>query len=283
MRPSQKSDAADPSSLVQSSPDFGSGTSTGERLGPVRERVGYAALVNTGPKEFHGMGPDPVPATFLSMEPSPKWSMSQINERCLKCDRSWNRDSDSPAHACPGCGARDWNQEYHLNQHLGARNDYYIVEERVGEGHLMTLMLQGSWNPDASATAPLCHRLKEDYRRRKNDLGVKDGRELVITFDRAPNGPNAGRWILADIRRRPPPPPNTDPDCRRHKWAVRAARESIDINGAADRIFCTCGPKCEVCTLAGLFVQDRRDPAGDGTRYWTDLQHSVSRSLGLIA
>ena len=56
----------------------------------------------------------------------------------------------------------------------------------------MTLMLQGSWNPDASATAPLCHRLKEDYQPRKNDLGVKDGRELVITFDRAPNGPNKG-------------------------------------------------------------------------------------------
>ena len=156
--------------------------------------------------------PPLIMATFLFTSSFPKWSMVQEKDWCLKCDKSWSRNSDSPDRGCPGCGARDWNQEYSLEQHVGARNDYNVVEERVGEGHLMTLMLQGTWNPAASAMAPLCHRLKEDYRHRKNDLGVKDGRELVVTFDRATSGPNAGRWIFADIRRRPPPTPNTDPD-----------------------------------------------------------------------
>ena len=71
----------------------------------------------------------------------------------------------------------------------GARNEYYVFGERISEnGLLMTLDLRGAWNRSSAAQAPLCHRLKSYYRHAKGDLGVRDGRELMVKFDRSGDG-----------------------------------------------------------------------------------------------
>lgn len=203
----------------------------------------------------------------------------------MKCGQGWTRDLSSPRRPCTGCGAVDWDQEYALENYVGARNEYYVVGERVGEGHLMTLELVGTWNRNATASVPLCHRLKDDYRHRKSDLHATHGRELVIAFDRIPGDPQS-RWglnlrpLTAFENRRE----RTDV-CRRHQWAIRAVRESYDINGAADKIHCACPsePSCEVCTVAAQFAEDRRRPGSDGTGHWADLQNAVMRDLGRLA
>jgi hypothetical protein len=205
--------------------------------------------------------------------------------KCLRCGVGWKGDPAKQAPTCPGCGSPEWSKEYDLENYVGARNEYFVVGERVGEGHLMTLEVSGTWNRAANAAVPLCHRLKEDYRHRKGDLAAHEGRELVVSFDRRP-GDSAGRWEIT-VRRRTPQEMRKEltDACERHRWAIRAVRESYAINNAADRIHCACPtePACEVCAVAGKFAEDRRRPGSDGTRYWADLQHAVGRDLGLLA
>jgi hypothetical protein len=206
--------------------------------------------------------------------------------RCLKCDKTWPRNSDTASEPCPGCGDSEWAEEYDLEKTLGARNEYYVSGERINDtGLLMTLELRGSWNRDATAQAPLCHRLKSYYRHAKGDLGVKDGRELMVSFDRLP-GDSGGRWGMRVRRQEPWEARRLITDrCRRHQWAIGVHLGGTSPNGFANREHCSCPPEpaCEVCTMAAKFAEDRRRPGSDGTRYWTDLQHAVMRDLGKMA
>ena len=64
--------------------------------------------------------------------------------RCLKCDKTWTRNSDAASEPCPGCGDSEWAKGYDLEKNLGARNDYYISGERINDnGLLMTLDSEG--------------------------------------------------------------------------------------------------------------------------------------------
>lgn len=212
--------------------------------------------------------------------------MPSPTSRCLKCDKSWNGPPASGTEPCPGCGEREWDQEYDLSKTLGARNDYYVSAERISEnGLLLTLELRGSWNRDTVHQAPLCHRLKSYYRHAKGDLSVQDGRELMVVFDKISGDPQ-GRWGMRIRRQEPWEARRLVTDrCRRHQWAIRASRDSYDVNAFGDQIHCTCppAPECEVCTVAARFAADRRRPGSDGARYWTDLDHAVKRDLGLMA
>lgn len=212
--------------------------------------------------------------------------MPPMQVRCRKCDKQWTRDDGLPPEACPGCGDGEWDREYGLENYLGARNDYYVAGEEISaSGLLMTLELRGSWNRGATARAPLCHRLKSYYRHAKADLGVKDGRELMVSFDRSADGPNQP-WTMRIRRQEPWEARRLVTDrCRRHQWAIGVYQNSLNINAHADRDHCSCpsDPPCEVCVIGSKFAEDRRRPGSDGTRYWTDLQHAVMRDLGLMA
>lgn len=212
--------------------------------------------------------------------------MPGANGKCLKCDKGWTRSPDGPMEPCPRCGDLEWDREYELQNHLGARNDYYVTGERISEnGLLMTLELSGSWNRDVTAQAPLCHRLKSYYRHAKNDLGSKDGQGLMVSFDRLPGDPD-GRWGMRIRQQEPWEARRLITDrCRRHRWAIGVYLSSTGINNSADREHCSCPsePPCEVCVVAAMFAEDRRRPGSDGTRYWTDLQHAVMRDLGRMA
>jgi hypothetical protein len=212
--------------------------------------------------------------------------MPLVSARCLKCDKTWTRNSDAASEPCQSCRDPEWAEEYDLEKNLGARSDYYISGERINDnGLLMTLELRGSWNRDATAQAPLCHRLKSYYRHAKGDLGVKDGRELMVSFDRLP-GDSARRWGMRIRRQEPWEARRLITDrCRRHQWAIGVHLGGTSPNGFADREHCSCPsePACEVCVVAAKFAEDRRRQGSDGTRYWTDLQHAVMRDLGKMA
>jgi hypothetical protein len=212
--------------------------------------------------------------------------MPGASAKCLKCDRACTRNPAAPIEPCPGCGDREWDREYDLTQHLGPGNEYYIVGERISEnGLLMSLELLSALNRNATAQAPLCHRLKSYYRHAKNDLGSRDGHGLMVSLDLLPGDPE-GRWGIRirqqtgwEARRLV-----TD-RCRRHQWAVGVVRQSDDINASGDLVHCTCpaDPACEVCTLAAKYSLERRTQPQYGARYWTPLQHAVMRDLGLMA
>lgn len=120
-----------------------------------------------------------------------------IVEHCLRCGKSWSREPQHQRHACPGCGDSHWDSEPTLDN-LGKGTEYAIVRERSGRGLILTLELQWTQNEKNNANAVLSHRLKARYRHMKGDLGVKDGRECVIVFDRMTDD----RWDIVDLRRK---------------------------------------------------------------------------------
>lgn len=205
---------------------------------------------------------------------------------CLRCGKGFEVREGSTTEPCPGCGTRDPRAEADLGTGVGRRGEYRILEERQGPGNVMTLMLVGTWNPQATAAVELNHRLLSDYRHMKGNLNLADGRDGVITFDVAAEGDLKGKWVISNLRRRTVREVRAEQTakCRRHTWAVRASRESFDVNGPANKMHCSCPPPpCEVCRLATLFAIDRRRPGSDGTKYWADLQHAVLRDIGWLA
>lgn len=204
-----------------------------------------------------------------------------IHEKCVMCDKGWSRRPDQPRHPCPRCGEVAWDTEPELSANVGQGMNYRIAEVETDPHLVMSLGLVWIENRANMARVRLPHSLKETYRHAVKDHGWKDGIGLIIRFEKA-----AGRWGFA---LRPPTVPEarrerTD-QCRRHQWAVRVHLESYDMNAAADRMHCTCpaDPPSEVCQIAAAFAEDRRMPGSEGTRYWTELQHSVMRDLGRMA
>jgi hypothetical protein len=197
------------------------------------------------------------------------------------CNKGWSRSPDQPRHPCPRCGEVAWNVEPDLSGSIGERTEYRIVEVETDPNLVMSLGLVWTLNRANNARVRLSHDLKETYRHAVKDHGWKDGRGLIIRFEKT-----GGQWGFT-LR-----PPTTGEErrvltdsCRRHQWAIRVYRDSYDINGAADRIHCTCpaDPSCEVCEVSVRFAEDRRRPGSDGARFWPDLQHAVMRDLGLVA
>lgn len=125
-----------------------------------------------------------------------------VKERCLRCDESWSRTSPTPTASCRRCGDANWATEFELGQLVGIGMEYEVYEETVSPSLVLTLGLMWTENHRNNARVPLCHRLKSTYRHAKSDLGVKDGRELVVWFDRPISGPQAGFWQI-NIKRRP--------------------------------------------------------------------------------
>jgi hypothetical protein len=210
--------------------------------------------------------------------------MPGANGKCLKCDKGWARSPGPAIEPCPDCGDREWDHEFDLENHLGAGNDYYITGERISEhGLIMTLQLRGSLNRNATAQAPLCHRLKSYYRHAKNDLGSKDGRALVVSFDRLP-GDAGGRWGMRIRQQQPWEARRQVTDgCRRHQWAIQVVRDSDTVNAIGDQMHCACptDPPCEVCTIAEEYSLERRTQPVYGRRLWSRLQQAVHRETGM--
>lgn len=136
-----------------------------------------------------------------------------VQEHCLRCGKSWSREPDRERRPCPGCSDPQWDTEFPLD-HVGRLTEYEIVEERSGRGLVISLDLIGARNPKNNTTVPLPHRLKKRYRHMKGDLGVKDGRECVIVFDKSPDG----QWEIVDLRRKAAP----------REGGSQRARSSID-------------------------------------------------------
>jgi hypothetical protein len=209
--------------------------------------------------------------------------MPPESARCKKCDKTWTQKSNTAGERCPGCGDTEWAKEYDLEKTLGAGNDYYISRERISDsGFLMSLDLRWVWNRDTTAQAPLCHRLKSYYRHAKGDLGVKDGRELIVSFNRD----SGGQWQMRLRRQEPWEARRLITDrCRRHQWAIDVHLRSRSPNWQDDLEHCSCPsePACEVCVVAAKFAEGRRRPGNDGDRYGTELKHAVMRDLGQMA
>lgn len=100
---------------------------------------------------------------------------------CVWCNRGGLDPNVTPVVQCPQCEHTDWNQEPNYHLWLGAWNDYEILGESVGGDLIMWLELK-LVGGTATARPPLTHRLKEVYRHARSDLGVKDGRGLIIQF-----------------------------------------------------------------------------------------------------
>ena len=153
-----------------------------------------------------------------------------MKETCLTCGGSWSRDQATPRHPCTHCGEPRWDVESPLDN-VGMRNEYRVLAERVLDGHVLALDLQGV-NISHAPCVVLPHRLKNDYRHRKNDLMVQDGRDLVVVFDKASAGPKAGLPVIAELKRvhrtSPSPKPagrSVSPATQR-RAEVEMARES---------------------------------------------------------
>lgn len=209
------------------------------------------------------------------------------------CGGSWSREVTEPRHVCPHCGETKWDTEPSLDN-VGMRNEYQIVEERVRDGHVMELDLLGASFSHAPCIV-LSHRLKNDYRHRKNDLRVEDGRELIIVFDKAGSGPKKGHPIIAELKRRRTPSagsspraagPEPLPNCTLHQAAVRMTRESYDINRHFELDPRT--PECDGCAICDLVQEYARARCGKPTArkgwdmgsYWNALQAEVVRRHG---
>lgn len=120
-------------------------------------------------------------------------------EHCQKCGKTWSQEPGHPRQSCPGCGDGQWKLENSLDN-LGRLTEYRIVRERSGRGLVITLELAWVQNETNNAVAALPHRLKSKYRHMKGDLGIKDGRGCVVTFDKLPDG----RWDITELRRGEP-------------------------------------------------------------------------------
>jgi hypothetical protein len=60
-------------------------------------------------------------------------------------------------------------------------------------------------NRSNRASVRLSHRLKSMYRHQKGDLSVKDGRELLVKFERPGHGRDSGMWVIHTRRKDLPP------------------------------------------------------------------------------
>jgi ribosomal protein S27AE len=131
--------------------------------------------------------------------------MARVKERCEWCDKSWEREDNSPRHACPRCGQVEWDQEPIYGNYVGAWNEYEIMTEATDPNLILWLDLRGTMARGMTARVPLGHRLKEVYRHGKGDLSSKDGRGLIIAFH-SPSGSGA-QWGIA-LKRPWPEPKN---------------------------------------------------------------------------
>jgi hypothetical protein len=105
----------------------------------------------------------------------------------------------------------DWDKE--SLPHVGRDLDYEIIDESEDHNFITRLDLRWVLNAQNYAMARLPHRLKNAYRKMKNDLHSKDGRELIITFYLVPRGDSEFRWEIR-MRRKPFPPPDIMPYSR---------------------------------------------------------------------
>lgn len=201
---------------------------------------------------------------------------------CLRCGQGWTQGTDDPKGACPGCGTPDWDVEVDLSTRVGRRMEYRILAERQVHGHVMSLEMVGVWNPQAAALVELNHRLLTDYRKMKGNLSLPDAREGVIAFDIGQEGDAKGKWVIDSFRRRAPFEVRREQTskCRRHSWAIRAARESFDLDARGDQFFCSCEGPCEVCSVAVEFSKARRAGEPAASHYWSRLRDAVLRDIG---
>jgi len=216
-----------------------------------------------------------------------------LKESCVRCGGAWSREPSEPRHPCPHCSETLWDVEPSLDN-VGMRNEYQIVEERVRDGHIMELDLLGA-NFSHAPCIVLSHRLKNDYRHRKNDLKVEDGRELIIVLDRAATGPKKGLPIIAELKRRRPPAagsldrgfgPEPLPNCTLHQAAVRLVRESYAVNRHFE--LDPRSQECDGCAICDLVQDYARSRSGKATSrpgwdmgsYWAALQTEVQRRHG---
>jgi len=79
--------------------------------------------------------------------------------------------------------------------------EYEILEESMDPHQIMRLELIWPLNRMNRTSVVLSHRLKTMYRHQKGDLSVKDGRELLIKFQKPDWGPNKGRWVIHTKRK----------------------------------------------------------------------------------
>ena len=123
-----------------------------------------------------------------------------IKERCVRCGTGWTRDDSEARHPCPACGSPQWDIEQQLDN-VGRGTEYEIYDERVDQNQVITLFVRWPRNTANNAVVPLSHRLSASYRHQKGNLAAKDGRGLLITFDKEDVGTGSGTWIISSLRR----------------------------------------------------------------------------------
>lgn len=117
-----------------------------------------------------------------------------VKETCLWCDKSWERANEVPKHPCLRCGRSDWDTEPVYANFVGAWNEYEILGETSDAYRVLWLDLRLVGASD-SPRVPLSHRLKDTYRKQRNDLGSSNGRGLIIEFQ--PIHGNEGVWEIS--------------------------------------------------------------------------------------
>lgn len=97
---------------------------------------------------------------------------------------------------CPRCQRSDWKDEpNYATIGVGAYGQYEIRGESVGGGHLIMYLDLQLVTAFHAPRVPLTHRLKQEYRHMRNDLGSKDGRGLIIQFSPS-HGTAEGPWNI---------------------------------------------------------------------------------------
>jgi hypothetical protein len=64
-------------------------------------------------------------------------------ERCLGCDTGRERDPEMPRQPCPRSGEPKLDQEFDLDDCLGARDHYEIIGRRTDLNQILTSELRG--------------------------------------------------------------------------------------------------------------------------------------------
>jgi hypothetical protein len=118
-----------------------------------------------------------------------------VKVRCLRCGKAWSHASGATRLPCPGCGEVEWDSEPMLERYVGLTTEYQVAEENVDVHRILTLGLAWVFNPQRRARVPLSYRLRTDFRRMKEELGVSDGRDR-------------GQWTIHAKRRPLGLPPN---------------------------------------------------------------------------
>jgi hypothetical protein len=175
---------------------------------------------------------------------------SSGNVKCKKCGQNLHRPLGAASEPCTQCGDPEWDEEFDLAPRVGRTVAYYVIGEAQDGNRIVTLDLLGVRQFETRTSVQLCHRLKDSWRKFKQDNSAKSGAELIVSFELPEHGPNAGLWMFHRVKRQLDPAARK---CRRHSWALQAGARDYDLFAAAHLYPCSCATNCAMCNTAREF------------------------------